>query len=87
MRYVLRPTVLTAEVKGEQVLLDPERGVYHLVNKAGRIILDEMAKGRDLTDAIETVASRAGEPVERVRVDVDGFVKDLSAQQLIEEAT
>jgi hypothetical protein len=86
MRYVLRPTVLTAEVNGEQVLLDPERGIYHLVNATGLVILNEMATGRDLADAVTMVASSTGEPVERVRADAELFVRELTDQQLIQEA-
>jgi hypothetical protein len=76
--------VLRAELDGDEVLLNPETGVYHLVNATGKTILDSLAEGRDLQDGVDQIARDTGVPVDRVSRDADAFVAAMVGRQLLE---
>ena len=85
-RYVLRDGVLKAEVSGEEVLMDPDIGIYHLVNATGHRLLERMSEGASLDDAIATVAAEWGRPAEEVRADAEPFLEALRERRLVVEA-
>ena len=78
--------VLHAEVEGEEVLLNPRTGVYHLVNRTGRELLVRMEAGDSLESAIHALAEASGEEIGRVRRDALAFVGAMTDRGLLEAA-
>lgn len=85
-RYVVRDGVLHAEVSGEEVLLDPDVGIYHLVNATGHRLLERMSEGASLNDAVMTIADEWGRPADEVRADAEPFIAGMLERRLITEA-
>jgi hypothetical protein len=85
-RLRLPEGVLRAEVGGEEVLLNQQTGMYHLINRTGRSLLLRMEAGADLEGAIATLATESGEPRERVERDSLAFVAAMVQRGLLEEA-
>ena len=78
--------VLRAELDGEEVLLNPATGVYHLLNPTGRRLVVELDAGSSLEQVVDAMA-RAGSAadIERVRSDSASFVKGMLERGLLEE--
>ena len=75
------------EVEGEIVSLDVPRSVYLSANRTGAVLWQALARGTTrkelvglLTDRYEVDASTAGR-------DVDAFLEELAAKQLLESAS
>lgn len=85
--YRMPAGVLHAEIDGEEVLLNPDTGMYHLVNRTGRSLLTRMASGETLDRAIRTLSDEAGEEEQRVRGDALTFVEAMVDRGLLEAAT
>ena len=85
-RYLRARDVLHAEVEGEEVLLNPRTGVYHLVNRTGRELLVRMEAGDSLESAIHALAEASGEEIGRVRRDAVAFVGTMADRGLLEAA-
>jgi hypothetical protein len=69
---------------GEQVLLNPKTGMYHLVNATGHALLQQMADGSTFEDAVSTLSERSGQPSERVESDAAAFVDEMLDRGLLE---
>lgn len=82
-RYVIREGVLHATVGGEEVLLDPDVGTYHLINPTGRRLLERMGEGATLDEAIETVALEWQRDPGEVRAHVEPFIAAMIERQLV----
>ena len=85
-RYQMSAGVLHAEIDGEEVLLNPDTGIYHLVNRTGRSLLVRMDEGSTLDEAIRTLSDESGQDVTRVRVDALSFVQAMTDRGLLEPA-
>jgi hypothetical protein len=83
-RYRIAPPVLRAELEGDQVLLNPETGIYHLVNDTGSSILGLLADGLDLHEGVTRLSRETGEPIERVSRDAEAFVAAMVERRLLE---
>jgi hypothetical protein len=46
LRYRKPAGILHAELDDEEVLLNPETGIYHLVNRTGRFLLTGWRRGK-----------------------------------------
>jgi hypothetical protein len=79
--------VLRAELEGEEVLLNPATGMYHLLNASGRRLVLELDQGSSLEQAIESVAAASGANIDQVRSDCSAFLNDMLERGLLEEAT
>lgn len=84
-RYRAADDVLQAEVDGEEVLLNTETGVYHLVNRTGRSLLVLMSEGSSLEDAVTTLAQQWEEDPARVAEDAGRFVAAMCERGLLQE--
>jgi PqqD family protein of HPr-rel-A system len=84
-RYEMPEGVLRAELDGELVLLNPESGVYHLLNPTGRRVMDSLDSGADLDGAVQDLATTSGVDPERARIDAEAFVRDLVERGLLAE--
>jgi hypothetical protein len=69
---------------GEQVLLNPKTGMYHLVNATGHALLQQMEDGSTFEDAVRTLCARSGQPSERVESDAAAFVDEMLDRGLLE---
>ena len=85
-RYVLADGVLHATIEDEQVLLNTDTGVYHLVNGTGVRVIALMADGRELANAVGELAQESGQPREAVARDVDRFLAAMTERGLLVEA-
>jgi hypothetical protein len=86
MRYRVCEGVLRAQLEGEEVLLNPSTGMYHLLNPTGRRLLAELDRGLSLEEAATVLAESAGIGAERVRSDSNAFIADMVERGLLEEA-
>ena len=82
-RYRLAEGVLRADLEGEEVLLNPDTGMYHLLNATGRRLLAHMEADGSMEDAIQDLAEETGEPAERIRTDALEFVEEMLGRHLI----
>jgi hypothetical protein len=83
-RYRIPRSVLRAELEGDEVLLNPETGVYHLVNDTGKAILDSLAGGSSLGECIDRLARDTDQPIDRISRDADAFVTAMLERRLLE---
>lgn len=83
-RYRIPRGILRAHVEGEEVLLNQDSGVYHLVNATGSSILRSFEAGSTLESAIETLARESGQSQERVTTDASAFVHAMVERGLLE---
>ena len=86
-RYRTPDGVLHARIDDEEVLLNPDTGIYHLVNVTGRWLLDRMDEGQTLAEAIRSLSDAAGEDPQRVSAEAVSFVEAMEARGLLEQAT
>jgi hypothetical protein len=76
--------VLRADLEGKEVLLNPDTGVYHLVNATGRSLLEAFEAGTSFDEAVTDIAARSDVDPERVRRDAQVFVDDMLSRRLLE---
>ena len=82
--YRVPSKVLRAQLEGQEVLLNPDSGTYHLVNETGRILLLAFEVGRSFEDGVADVVALTGEEGERVRIDAEAFVRAMTERGLLE---
>lgn len=82
--YRVPDYVLRAQLEGDEVLLNPRTGEYHLVNETGRVLLQAFGSGRSLTEGIDDLAERAGQDAAVVRNDAETFVRAMVERGLLE---
>jgi hypothetical protein len=83
-RFRIPPGVLRATVGGEEVLLNQDTGVYHLVNPTGRSLIRAFESGQSLEGAIQALARDTGEGEQRVADDASAFVDAMVERGLLE---
>lgn len=81
--YSIPPEVLRAELAGDEVLLNPNTGQYHLVNATGREVLLVIESGASLEDAARSLSERTGRSERDVLADLHAFVKALLERGLL----
>jgi Coenzyme PQQ synthesis protein D (PqqD) len=87
LRYRMPAGILHAEVDDEEVLLNPETGMYHLLNRTGRFLLERMDAEETLDQAILSLSADAGEDLNRVKGDAMSFVEAMTTRGLLEPVT
>jgi hypothetical protein len=85
MRLRLPEGVLMAELDGDAVLLNPETGMYHMLNPSGRRLLNSLDGGASLAEAVESLASGTSANADRIRADSESFVRSMIERGLLEE--
>jgi hypothetical protein len=78
--------VLRAKLDGDEVLLNPDTGVYHLLNPTGRLVVEGLDHGRTLNATVEMIASDTGADLMQVQSDAESFVRAMVDRGLLEEA-
>ena len=84
--YRVPDGVLRADLDGEEVMLDPRSGIYHLLNSTGRYLVACFSDGVSFEVAVERLAEEAGVEREDVRKDADVFVAAMIERGLLEAA-
>ncbi|HKZ75911.1 MAG TPA: PqqD family protein [Actinomycetota bacterium] len=85
-RFRIATGVLRADLEGEEVLLNPATGMYHVVNATGRELLRDIEHGQSVGESTRRIAESFGEPVEFVRGDVSTFLAAMVERGLLEES-
>lgn len=86
MKYNVPDGVLRAELDGEEVMLNPTTGVYHLLNRTGLLVIEALERGDSLEEAVDTIAAETGASRDVVMVDARSFVGAMLERGLVEEA-
>ena len=82
MRSLIRnPTVVSTELPGELVLLDPASGRLFTLNETGVVLWTEIEHGLD--HVVEAVCARFEIDADTARRDLDELVDELSAAGLL----
>ena len=84
-RYRVRAEVLRAPLQEDEVLLNPETGIYHLANVTGRAVLAALQAGDTVATVADRIARDTGTAPERVRQDVEAFVQAMTSRGVLEE--
>ncbi len=84
-RYRVPPGVLRAPLESEEVLLNTETGVYHLVNETGRALMVSFEAGMTLEDGARRLSEERAQAAEGVLADARAFVRAMVERGLLEE--
>jgi hypothetical protein len=68
----------------ESIVLNLQTGLYHGLNPTAAAMLDAMADGTPVSDAVDRLAQAFEQPRERICADVVALVDTLRARDLIE---
>jgi hypothetical protein len=82
MRVDIPPGIVYRNVSGETVLLNLETGVYSGLDAVGSRVWELLVKEGSTEAAIRGLLEEFDVEEERLRADVDGFVRELSRQGL-----
>lgn len=85
MNYRVPARVLRAQLDDDEVMLNPDTGMYHLLGDGGSQIVAAIETGSNVAGIVESIAKDADVPPERVRRDVDAFITALVERGLLEE--
>jgi Coenzyme PQQ synthesis protein D (PqqD) len=85
-QYRVPSGVLRAQLDGEEVLLNPSRGIYHLVNETGRAVLNRLEEGKTLEQVVDELSITWEQPPATVEADAQVFVDALLERGLLESA-
>jgi hypothetical protein len=86
MMYRVPEGVLRADLDGEEVMLDPRSGIYHLLNPTGRYLVACFAEGASFEEAVDRLVEEAGVGRKDVRKDADVFITAMIERGLLEAA-
>jgi hypothetical protein len=73
------------EIDDEVVAVDTRSSTYVSTNATGRLLWRGLAAGASRGQLVELIAERYGVPEERAGDDVDAFLAELRARDLLEE--
>jgi hypothetical protein len=82
--YGLASGVLRASLEDEEVLLNTDTGIYHLLNGTGLALLGSMESGASFASAVDALVAASGEAPERVRTDAETFLAAMLERGLLE---
>lgn len=82
--YRLAPGVLRASLEDEEVLLNTETGIYHLLNSTGHRLLASMESGASFDAAADALVDVSGQGAARVRADAEMFLAAMLERGLLE---
>jgi hypothetical protein len=68
----------------ETVILNLQTGVYHGLNITAGRMLETLEQVGDFEVAAASLAAAIGQPLERVRADMESFCRDLDERGLVE---
>lgn len=74
---------ISTTLDGEEVILNPETGTYHGLNGIGTKIWGRIQEPTAMMALVASIAEEHDVARDRVRSDVESFLKDLHAAELI----
>lgn len=82
-RFRVPDSVLRAPVSDNEVLLNPQTQIYHLVEGSGRFVLEQLESGLAVGEVASRLADRFGIDTNRALADVRAFVSDMCDRGLL----
>ena len=85
MKYQLTSEQISSKVAGETVILNHSKGAYYGLNEVGVVVWDTLEKGPQTIETLcEAVTSEYDVDPETCKSDIDGLLKDLISERLVE---
>lgn len=85
MKYQLTSEQISSKVAGETVILNHSKGAYYGLNEVGVVVWDNLEKGPQTIETLcEAVTSEYDVDPETCKSDIDGLLKDLISERLVE---
>lgn len=85
MKYQLTSEQISSKVAGETVILNHSKGAYYGLDEVGVLIWDTLEKGPQTIEALcEVVTSEYDVDPATCKSDIDGLLKDLISEKLVE---
>jgi hypothetical protein len=69
--------VQTAQEGDGTILLNLQDGTFYSVTPIGRLIIDRLRDGKDVSGVVDELERLYGEPRARLEADVTSFIQDL----------
>ena len=86
VRLMANPSVVSAEVDNESVLLDLETDTYFGLNRLGCQVWARLQQGLTGDEIVQHLRGQFQVPEAQLRDDVRSFLRDLQAQGLVQAA-
>ncbi|HWV31021.1 MAG TPA: PqqD family protein [Dyadobacter sp.] len=85
MKYQLTSEQISSKVAGETVILNHSKGAYYGLDEVGMLIWDTLEKGPQTIEALcDVVISGYDVDADTAKRDIDGLLKDLISERLVE---
>jgi hypothetical protein len=85
MKYQLTSNQISSKVAGETVILNHTKGAYYGLDEVGVLIWDVLETGPQTIDSLcQAVIEEYEVDAETCRADIDGLLKDLISEKLVE---
>lgn len=85
MKYQLTSEQISSKVAGETVILNHSKGAYYGLDEVGVLVWDTLEKGPQTIDSLcEAVISEYDVDPDTCKSDIDGLLKDLISERLVE---
>ena len=81
------PSVVTAALDEETVLLNVETGIYFGLDEIGTTIWSMMSSEQDSAAIVDAIVNEYDAPREQVASDVSSFIAMLESKGLVEPAS
>jgi hypothetical protein len=85
LSYRVPEGVLRAELDGEEVMLNPVTGEYHLLNRTAILVIDSLERGHSLEEAVDAIVAESGASRDAVHADARSFLSAMLQRGLVEE--
>lgn len=85
MKYQLTSEQISSKVAGETVILNHSKGAYYGLDEVGVLIWDTLEKGPQTIESLcDVVTSEYDVDPDTCKSDIDGLLKDLISERLVE---
>jgi hypothetical protein len=85
MKYQLTSEQISSKVAGETVILNHSKGAYYGLDEVGVLVWDTLEKGPQTIESLcEAVTSEYDVDPDTCKSDIDGLLKDLISERLVE---
>lgn len=85
MKYQLTSEQISSKVAGETVILNHSKGAYYGLDEVGVLIWDMLEKGPQTVESLcDAVTGEYNVDPDTCKSDIDGLLKDLISERLVE---
>lgn len=85
MKYQLTSEQISSKVAGETVILNHSKGAYYGLDEVGVLIWDTLEKGPQTIESLcKVVTGEYDVDPDICKSDIDGLLKDLISERLVE---